>query len=333
MVLPATLLVIAVSPARITAPGAGPPGWQWPLRPPPRVVRGFDPPAHPWESGHRGVDLATPPGRPVFAAGPGRVAFARDLAGRGVVTIVHGALRTTYLPVRPTVRAGQVVPAGARIGVVEAILGHCGQDGCLHWGLLRGDSYLDPLSVLGLGPVRLLPWWRSGASATMTGDGGRGPYPPTVPAQPAEDSPARRRTALPPTAQPNDPPPATALNDPFMGAAPDGPSTGTTPDSPFTGAAPDDPFMGAAPDDPLTGTTPDHPLAGAAPDGTAPATRPVGATTGIGAAVDPVAITAAAGLALFGLRARRRRERIPARARRHDRRVPTHITARSRAST
>ncbi|WP_345361282.1 M23 family metallopeptidase [Actinoallomurus liliacearum] len=306
MVLPATLLVIAVSPARITAPGAGPPGWQWPLRPPPRVVRGFDPPAHPWESGHRGVDLATPPGRPVFAAGPGRVAFARDLAGRGVITIVHGALRTTYLPVRPTVRAGQLVPAGARIGVVEAILGHCGQDGCLHWGLLRGDSYLDPLSVLGLGPVRLLPWWRSGASATMTGDGGRGPYSPTVRAQPTEDSPARRRAGRPPAARPDAPPPATA---------------------------PGDPFMGAAPDDPLTGTALDHPLAGAAPDGTAPATRPVGATTGIGAAVDPVVITAAAGLALFGLRARRRRNRIPTRARRHDRRVPTHITARSRGST
>ena len=30
---------------------------------------------------------------------------------------------------------------------------------CLHWGARRGDTYLDPLSLLRpLGPVRLLPW-------------------------------------------------------------------------------------------------------------------------------------------------------------------------------
>jgi murein DD-endopeptidase MepM/ murein hydrolase activator NlpD len=138
------------------------PGWQWPLRPPPPVVRAFDPPAHPWEAGHRGVDLATRRGRPVYAAGPGRVGFARDLAGRGVVTVVHGRLRTTYLPVRPSVRPGQRVNAGARIGVVEDVLGHCGQSPCLHWGLRDGLTYLDPLLLVGRAPVRLLPWWQPG---------------------------------------------------------------------------------------------------------------------------------------------------------------------------
>jgi hypothetical protein len=133
--------------------------WQWPLRPPVSVVRPFDPPAHPWEAGHRGVDLAARPGQAVYAAGPGRVGFARDLAGRGVVTVIHGRLRTTYLPVRPSVRAGQVVAAGARIGVVEDVLGHCGSSSCLHWGLREGSTYFDPLTLLGRGPVRLLPWW------------------------------------------------------------------------------------------------------------------------------------------------------------------------------
>jgi Peptidase family M23 len=138
----------------------GPVGWRWPLRPaPPSVLRGFDPPAHPWEAGHRGVDLATAPGRRVYAAGPGRVSFARDLAGRGVVTVVHGRLRTTYLPVRPSVREGQRVAAGTPIGVVEDVLGHCGATPCLHWGLREGETYHDPLTLLGLGPVRLLPWW------------------------------------------------------------------------------------------------------------------------------------------------------------------------------
>ncbi|WP_460352449.1 M23 family metallopeptidase [Actinoallomurus acanthiterrae] len=196
MVWSGFLLVMAAS-------GGADAGWQWPLRPPPPVLRRFDPPAHPWEAGHRGVDLAAPPGRPVFATGAGRVTFAHDLAGRGVVTITHGALRTTYLPVRPVVRPGQIVAAGARIGVVEAVLGHCGQESCLHWGLLRGGSYLDPLSLLGLGPVRLLPWWHAPPPAAVTGQraspraeadpGGRGPASPRYPAT-ARPSAASGRT-------------------------------------------------------------------------------------------------------------------------------------------
>ncbi|MCO5992150.1 M23 family metallopeptidase [Actinoallomurus rhizosphaericola] len=264
-------------------PGPGEARWQWPLRPPTPVLRRFDPPAHPWESGHRGVDLAAPPGRPVFAAGAGRVTFARDLAGRGVITISHGTLRTTYLPVRPVVRTGQTVVAGTRIGVVEAMLGHCGQESCLHWGLLRGDSYLDPLSLLGLGPVRLLPWWHSWPNATVTGGEGRSPRTPTGPAQQAERHPVRRPIARPPASSPDDPPSSRA-------------PVGTAPAR--------------------TGV------------GTAPAMRPVGATTGIGAIVDPVAITAAAGLALFGFHTRRRMSRIPTRPRRHDHRTRAQTTTR-----
>jgi hypothetical protein len=28
---------------------------------------------------------------------------------------------------------------------------------CLHWGLLRGATYLNPLTLVGAGPIRLLP--------------------------------------------------------------------------------------------------------------------------------------------------------------------------------
>ncbi|HEY7483734.1 MAG TPA: M23 family metallopeptidase [Streptosporangiaceae bacterium] len=149
------------------APADVPPGpgdWRWPLTPAPRVLRDYDPPPRPWLSGHRGVDLAARPGQPVYAAGAGRVGYAGRFAGRGVVTVLHGAYRTTYLPVRPSVRPGQSVAAGARLGVVEDVRGHCGQVLCLHWGLRRGLAYLDPLWLLGRGPIRLLPVWESPGS-------------------------------------------------------------------------------------------------------------------------------------------------------------------------
>lgn len=142
----------------IAAGSPGLDGWRRPLGPPaPRVVRAFSPPASPWGPGHRGVDLAARPGQPVYAAGPGRVSYADHLAGRGVVAIDHGALRTTYLPVRPGVRVGRRVATGTRIGVLEDGLRHC-PSACLHWGLLRGSLYLDPLNLVQR-QVRLLPHW------------------------------------------------------------------------------------------------------------------------------------------------------------------------------
>jgi hypothetical protein len=132
--------------------------WQWPLRPAPNeVVDGFDPPDDRWGSGHRGVDLRGAFGVEVHAAGAGLVTFAGLLAGRGVVTVTHGALRTTYEPVTPAVAVGDRVDPGDVIATLDLIGGHCLPRACLHWGLLRGDTYFDPLSVVGAGPVRLLP--------------------------------------------------------------------------------------------------------------------------------------------------------------------------------
>lgn len=132
----------------------------WPLPGAPRVVVTFDPPAAPWLPGRRGVDLAGTPGEPVLAAGPGTVAFAGTVAGVRAVSIDHaGGLRTTYEPVIASVRAGQRVAAGTPIGTLLAGQPGCpaGVPACLHWGLRRGMTYLDPLLLLGLAPVRLLP--------------------------------------------------------------------------------------------------------------------------------------------------------------------------------
>ncbi|MEV4573234.1 peptidoglycan DD-metalloendopeptidase family protein [Nonomuraea jabiensis] len=150
----AAVLLLPTSPAR-----ASPPTWRWPLDGHPRVLRRFTPPPEPWLAGHRGIDLAAPPSTPVLAAGPGTVRFAGPVAGKGVVTVEHeGGLRTTYLPVKASVRRGQPVAPGSRLGVVGTPQGHC-RESCLHWGLRRGTHYLDPLLLLGQATIRLLPFW------------------------------------------------------------------------------------------------------------------------------------------------------------------------------
>jgi len=129
----------------------------WPLRPAPEVVADFDPPDNPYGSGHRGVDLAGAVGQPVRTALAGRVTYAGRLAGRGVVVVSHGDTRTTYEPVAASVEMGTTVSAGQRVGALELAGTHCLPRACLHWGWLRGDLYLDPLDLVGGGPVRLLP--------------------------------------------------------------------------------------------------------------------------------------------------------------------------------
>ena len=132
-------------------------GGTWPLTPRPQVVRGFDPPASPWGAGHRGVDLLGHRGQVVRAARAGRITFAGGLAGRGVVVVDHGVLRTSYEPVTASVEVGDLVAAGQPIGSLQAGHSHCSPQVCLHWGLLRGRVYLNPLLLVGGGPVRLLP--------------------------------------------------------------------------------------------------------------------------------------------------------------------------------
>ena len=135
-------LTLAVAAPREPAVPAG----RWPLEGSPRVLRPFDAPASRYGPGHRGVDLAAAFGAPVLAALPGRVVFAGPVAGRRVVSLQSGALRTTYEPVAAQVRAGELVQAGAPLGVLTSG-SHCTEP-CLHWGLRAGEDYLDPLRTL-----------------------------------------------------------------------------------------------------------------------------------------------------------------------------------------
>ncbi|MFY7569522.1 M23 family metallopeptidase [Streptomyces sp. WI04-05B] len=179
--LPPTLaLALALTASTALGAGAAPPteprtpdapaapaiARAWPVGIRPLVLRAWEPPPSPYARGHRGVDLAAALGAPVRAVAAGRVHFAGRVAGRGVVSVElsgTGAppLRTTYEPVTAAVEKGAEVTAGEVVGTVEVGSGHCATT-CVHWGLLRGDTYLDPLTLLPpwllhRGPARLLP--------------------------------------------------------------------------------------------------------------------------------------------------------------------------------
>jgi hypothetical protein len=163
--------------------------WTWPVgtnASPPLVVRPFAPPGQPWLAGHRGADLAADAGTTVRSAGAGVVSYGGGLAGRGVVAVVHGGLRTTYEPVTATVSVGQRVAVGEPLGRLEP-RGHCVPAACLHWGLRRGDVYLDPLSLLSGAPARLLPLGDAALPAT-TGPGPTRPGGDGTPATGAAES-------------------------------------------------------------------------------------------------------------------------------------------------
>ena len=158
-----SVCVLAAASAAQASPHYAPTtGFVWPLSPKPRVVTRFDPPARRWGSGHRGVDLAASEGATVRSAGRGTVVFASAINGVGAVSVEHpGGMRTTYEPVEPTVRAGQLVAAGDAIGLLAAGHPSCPGMVCLHWGLKLGhghhDRYYDPLVLVAELPIRLKP--------------------------------------------------------------------------------------------------------------------------------------------------------------------------------
>ena len=176
----------------LTSPAEAGSGWVWPLDGPHTVGRAFDPPATRYGPGHRGADLPGAPGAVVRAAGAGVVSYAGLLAGRGVVVVVHGDLRTTYEPVSAAVHVGQHVVGGQPIGRLTR--GHAGCGSCLHWGLLRGEVYLDPVLLVRRGPSRLLPLDQEQPAGLA-----QPALPPTAPAGATgrPSAPALRRSGQP----------------------------------------------------------------------------------------------------------------------------------------
>lgn len=152
--LPPALRLPRQPPCSAAAAGS----WSWPLTPRPAVLRAFDPPDKPWLSGHRGVDLkSSSDGGPVTAPESGTVSFVGVVVDRPVITVDHGnGLRSSFEPVASTLAKGDAVAKGQLLGTLLA--GHCGPTPCVHWGVRRGDEYVNPLEfVLDLRPSVLLP--------------------------------------------------------------------------------------------------------------------------------------------------------------------------------
>jgi murein DD-endopeptidase MepM/ murein hydrolase activator NlpD len=150
------LCVLAIPALAVAASGLPTPAG-WPLAGSPAVQRGFDPPTVTFGPGHRGVDLFAKQGEAVLAAASGTVAFVGSIAGKPVISINHGEVRTTYEPVVSTLHSGDQVALGQVIGEL-ASGGHCSAPKiktCLHWGLREGKKYLDPLLLIGNGSGQL----------------------------------------------------------------------------------------------------------------------------------------------------------------------------------
>ena len=128
------------------------------------VVRGFDGTAYRanhYGPAHRGVDLLSKVGDPVFTPTDGVVVHVGVINSIPIVVIAHpdnGAtekgLRTTYLPVETHLIVGDAVSRSQLIGVVGAQTHLYGKT-VLHWGERLNREYKNPLRRLGA-PV-LLP--------------------------------------------------------------------------------------------------------------------------------------------------------------------------------
>lgn len=124
------------------------------------LVREFEAPTVRWGPGHRGVDLRSEAGSAVLAPQAGTVSFVGVVVDRPLVVISHpDGLRSTLEPVTSELGTGAPVARGDVVGVLAtSVATHCAPAACLHWGVRRGEEYIDPLSlVVEEEPVILLP--------------------------------------------------------------------------------------------------------------------------------------------------------------------------------
>lgn len=148
-----SMLIALVSSSEATALRSG--SWVWPVEGPHTISGNYTAPLTPYTAGHRGIDVVAKEGVNVYAPADGIVHFAGFIVDRGVLSIDHGKLLSTFEPIIALVQEGDVVKQGSLIGTV-ASSNHCQ---CLHLGAREGENYLSPLALLAsIEPAVLLPW-------------------------------------------------------------------------------------------------------------------------------------------------------------------------------
>lgn len=102
--------------------------------------------------------MAAAPDTPVLSTDDGVVTHVGVIAGRGTVTVTHAnGLRSTYQPIDALVIRGDHLTRGQPLGTLSATGSHCDPAACLHLGAIRGETYLDPLTLLLRPRIILLP--------------------------------------------------------------------------------------------------------------------------------------------------------------------------------
>lgn len=151
-----TLVVFASICAFNAGPASAEEPWSWPVGRD-GLGRAFEKPQSDYGAGHRGLDIAAPAGTAVRAVAPGTVVFAGRVGAVDVVTVLHGAERSTYQPVRAGVRQGDAVERGEVLGALLRSPSHCAGP-CLHLGRVGQSDrdYRDPLDLLGGGRFKLI---------------------------------------------------------------------------------------------------------------------------------------------------------------------------------
>ncbi|MFT8927255.1 MAG: peptidoglycan DD-metalloendopeptidase family protein [Bifidobacterium sp.] len=148
--LSATALVHARSPSiamavesTVTAEGADCRALAvWPMSRP-VITQGFVAPATQWSAGHRGIDLHAQAGDDILAPVSGVVSFRGKVALKSVVSIARGSLTFTFEPAATALPIGAAVIRGDAFASVGGESDHC-ESQCIHWGIRRGDEYIDP---------------------------------------------------------------------------------------------------------------------------------------------------------------------------------------------
>jgi len=95
-----------------------------------------------WCNGNRGIEYGTGIGATVRAVASGRVSFVGPVAGTTYLVVRHSdGIRATYGNISDVrLRVGQLVVRGMRVGSTA---------GRFHFGLRRGDRYIDPTPFIG----------------------------------------------------------------------------------------------------------------------------------------------------------------------------------------